>query len=80
MQLIHWTDGNFGMCAHNYEGDVLTDEIAQMHRSPGFLSSVLNGVRDDGSILKELKQVIERYLICGRRICAVKKLRLILYQ
>jgi len=55
MQLIRWTEGNFGMCAHNYDGDVLTDEIAQMHRSPGFLSSVLNGIRDDGSIIKEFE-------------------------
>ncbi len=53
MQLVRWSDGNFGMCAHNYDGDVLTDEIAQIHRSPGFLSSVLNGVREDGSIIKE---------------------------
>ena len=43
------------MCAHNYDGDVLTDEIAQIHRSPGFLSSVLNGVRDDGAIIKEFE-------------------------
>ncbi len=32
--------------------DVLTDELAQIHRSPGFLSSVLNGVNDDGTIIK----------------------------
>jgi hypothetical protein len=31
---------------------VLTDELAQIHRSPGFLSSVLNGVNDDGTIIK----------------------------
>lgn len=55
MQLIRWTDGNFGMCAHNYDGDVLTDQIAQIHRSPGFLSSVLNGIKDDGSIIKEFE-------------------------
>jgi len=55
MQLVRWTDGNFGMCAHNYDGDVLTDEIAQVHRSPGFLSSVLNGVKEDGSIIKEFE-------------------------
>jgi isocitrate dehydrogenase len=55
MNLIRWSEGNFGMCAHNYDGDVLTDEIAQIHRSPGFLSSVLNGVRDDGSIIKEFE-------------------------
>jgi isocitrate dehydrogenase len=43
------------MCSHNYDGDVLTDEIAQVHRSPGFLTSVLNGVNDDGSIIKEFE-------------------------
>jgi isocitrate dehydrogenase len=53
MNLIKWTEGNFGMCAHNYDGDVLTDELAQVHKSPGFITSVLNGVRDDGSIIKE---------------------------
>jgi isocitrate dehydrogenase len=55
MQLIRWSEGNFGMCAHNYDGDVLTDEIAQIHKSPGFLTSVLKGVRDDGSIIKEFE-------------------------
>jgi isocitrate dehydrogenase len=53
MQLIRWSEGNFGMCAHNYDGDVLTDEIAQIHKSPGFLTSVLNGVKEDGTIIKE---------------------------
>lgn len=55
MQAIRWTNGGFGMCAHNYDGDVLTDEIAQIHRSPGFLSSVLTGVNDDGSMIKEFE-------------------------
>lgn len=55
MQLIRWTDGGFGMAALNYDGDVLTDELAQIHRSPGFLSSVLNGVNDDGSIIREFE-------------------------
>ncbi|MDP2436795.1 MAG: isocitrate/isopropylmalate family dehydrogenase [archaeon] len=53
MQLIRWTSGGFGMCAHNYDGDVLTDELAQIHRSPGFLSSVLTGVREDGVHIRE---------------------------
>lgn len=43
------------MCAHNYDGDVLTDEISQIHRSPGFLTSVLNGVKGDGTIIKEFE-------------------------
>ena len=55
MQIIRWSDGGWGMCSHNYDGDVLTDEIAQVHRSPGFLTSVLNGVNEDGSIIKEFE-------------------------
>ena len=30
MQIIRWTNGGFGMAAHNYDGDMLTDEIAQV--------------------------------------------------
>ena len=30
MQIIRWTGGGFGMAAHNYDGDMLTDEIAQV--------------------------------------------------
>ena len=41
MQLIRWTDGGFGMAAHNYDGDMLTDQIAQVHRSPGWFISFL---------------------------------------
>jgi isocitrate dehydrogenase len=55
MHVVRWSDGGWGMCSHNYDGDVLTDEIAQVHRSPGFLTSVLNGVNDDGSIIKEFE-------------------------
>jgi len=55
MKLTVWMDGGFGLCAHNYDGDVLTDELAQLHRSPGFLTSVLNGVNTDGSIIKEFE-------------------------
>ena len=51
MQLIRWTDGGFGMAAHNYDGDMLTDQIAQVHRSPGFITSNLVGRSDDGSTL-----------------------------
>lgn len=53
MQIIRWTDGGFGMAAHNYDGDMLTDEIAQVHRSPGFITSNLIGKREDGTIIKE---------------------------
>ena len=53
MQIIRWTDGGFGMAAHNYDGDMLTDEVAQVHRSPGFITSNLIGKSDDGSMIKE---------------------------
>eukprot|EP00561_Arcocellulus_cornucervis_P008386 CAMPEP_0185811806 /NCGR_PEP_ID=MMETSP1322-20130828/8495_1 /TAXON_ID=265543 /ORGANISM="Minutocellus polymorphus, Strain RCC2270" /LENGTH=563 /DNA_ID=CAMNT_0028508289 /DNA_START=26 /DNA_END=1717 /DNA_ORIENTATION=- len=55
MQLIRWTDGGFGMAAHNYDGDMLTDQIAQVHRSPGFITSNLVGKADDGRIIKEFE-------------------------
>jgi hypothetical protein len=55
MQLIRWTDGGFGMAAHNYDGDMLTDQIAQIHRSPGFITSNLVGKNDDGSLIKEFE-------------------------
>merc|ERR1712168_1582240 len=52
MQIIRWNAGGFGMAAHNYDGDMLTDEISQMHRSPGFITSNLIGRRDDGREIK----------------------------
>jgi len=55
MQIIRWTGGNFGMSAHNYDGDMLTDEVAQVHRSPGFITSNLIGKRDDGVMIKEFE-------------------------
>jgi isocitrate dehydrogenase len=55
MQLIRWTDGGFGMAAHNYDGDMLTDQIAQVHRSPGFITSNLVGKKEDGTIIKEFE-------------------------
>ncbi|KAJ8598230.1 hypothetical protein CTAYLR_005471 [Chrysophaeum taylorii] len=55
MQIIRWTRGNFGMAAHNYDGDMLTDEVAQVHRSPGFITSNLVGKADDGSLIKEFE-------------------------
>lgn len=54
MQIIRWTDGGFGMAAHNYDGDMLTDEVSQVHRSPGFITSNLIGKRlEDGAMIKE---------------------------
>jgi len=55
MQIIRWTNGGFGMAAHNYDGDMLTDEVAQVHRSPGFITSNLIGKNDDGSLIKEFE-------------------------
>jgi len=55
MQIIRWTDGNFGMACHNYDGDMLTDEVAQVHRSPGFITSNLVGKREDGVMIKEFE-------------------------
>lgn len=55
MQIIRWTDGGFGMACHNYDGDMLTDEVAQVHRSPGFITSNLIGKADDGTLIKEFE-------------------------
>ena len=33
LQIIRWTDGGFGMAAHNYDGDMLTDEVSQVRHS-----------------------------------------------
>ena len=42
------------MAAHNYDGDMLTDEVAQVHRSPGFITSNLIG-KDDGVMIQEFE-------------------------
>jgi isocitrate dehydrogenase len=55
MKLVVWTDGGFGMAAHNYDGDVLTDELAQVHMSPGFITSNLVGVDSVGTLIKEFE-------------------------
>jgi len=55
MQIIRWTDGGFGMAAHNYDGDMLTDQVAQVHRSPGFITSNLIGKSPDGTMIKEFE-------------------------
>ena len=34
---------------------MLTDEVAQVHRSPGFITSNLIGKRDDGTMIKEFE-------------------------
>ena len=55
IQIIKWNKGGFGMSAHNYDGDMLTDEVAQVHRSPGFVTSNLIGENEDGAIIKEFE-------------------------
>ena len=55
MKIIRWTNGNFGMIAHNYDADMLTDEMAQVHKSPGFITSNLIGIRDDGRLIKQFE-------------------------
>lgn len=55
MKLIAWTQGNFSMVAHNYDGDMLTDLVSQVHKSPGFISSNLVGIAEDGSKIKEFE-------------------------
>mmetsp|Transcript_61769 Transcript_61769/g.157000 ORF Transcript_61769/g.157000 Transcript_61769/m.157000 type:complete len:521 (-) Transcript_61769:419-1981(-) len=55
MQIIRWTGGGFGMACHNYDGDMLTDEVAQVHRSPGFITSNLIGKSESGSLIKEFE-------------------------
>jgi isocitrate dehydrogenase len=52
MQIVRWTKGGFGMVSHNYDGDMLTDEISQVHRSPGFITSTLIGKTDTGTPIK----------------------------
>lgn len=44
------------MAAHNYDGDMLTDEVAQVHRSPGFITSNLIGKNDDGTLIKGMRK------------------------
>jgi hypothetical protein len=55
VQIVRWLDGGFGMVSHNYDGDMLTDEIAQIHRSPGFITSNLIGKSASGSMIKEFE-------------------------
>lgn len=55
MKLIAWRDGGFGMASHNYDGDILTDELAQVHKSPGFISSSLLGQDASGNLIKEFE-------------------------
>ena len=44
MCIVGWAEGGFGFVALNYDGDLLTDELAEVHGGPAFISSVLHGV------------------------------------
>lgn len=55
MKMAAWKQGGFSMVSHNYDGDVLTDLLAQIYKSPGFISSVLTGYADDGSTIMEFE-------------------------
>jgi len=55
MKLVAWKGGRFGLACLNYDGDWLSDELAQIHKSPGFISSVLVGKAADGSKIMEFE-------------------------
>lgn len=55
MKLLQWKEGGFGMVAHNYDADMLTDEMAQIHKSPGLITSNLIGKSPQGTILKQFE-------------------------
>lgn len=55
MKIIQWKKGGFGMVAHNYDADMLTDEMAQIHKSPGFITSNLIGKSPNGTIIKQFE-------------------------
>lgn len=55
MKMAAWKQGGFSMVAHNYDGDVLTDLLAQIYKSPGFISSVLTGATEDGRKIMEFE-------------------------
>lgn len=43
--------------------DMLTDEVAQVHRSPGFITSNLIGKKDDGTMIKGEYAFVRLYAI-----------------
>eukprot|EP01039_Chlorochromonas_danica_P005221 gene5221-5752_t len=50
MQIIRWTKGGFGMAAHNYDGDMLTDEIAQAYPLVSLLLTSLEFEASHGTV------------------------------
>jgi isocitrate dehydrogenase len=55
MKMVTWKKGGFSMVAHNYDGDWLTDEQAQVYKSPGFILSVLTGFKENGQKIMEFE-------------------------
>lgn len=55
MKLVQWRCGGFGMAAHNYDADMLTDEMSQIHKSPGFITSTLLGKTKGGDVIKQFE-------------------------
>lgn len=56
MKLIKWKEGGFGFMSLNYDGDMLSDELGELHAgNPGLMSSVLTGVAPDGTIIQEFE-------------------------
>ena len=55
MNIIKWKEGGFGMISHNYDGDMLSDEISQMHFSPGFITSNFIGMNSNNDIIKQFE-------------------------
>ena len=55
MKLVAWRTGKFGFACLNYDGDWLSDELAQIHKSPGFISSMLVGKAADGHKIMEFE-------------------------
>lgn len=55
MKMLRWKEGGFSVAAHNYDGDMLTDLMSEVHRSAGFISSALTGVAEDGTFIMEFE-------------------------
>jgi len=55
MNIIKWKNGGFGMISHNYDGDMLSDEISQIHFSPGFITSNFTGINSNNEIIKQFE-------------------------
>ena len=43
------------MISHNYDGDMLSDEISQIHFSPGFITSNFTGINSNNEIIKQFE-------------------------